>query len=706
MRIGIVGFGNFGQFLARSFVKDGSNTVYATSRRDYTAAARNIGVRFYDTIESMIHAARRDMNNGQGQDQYDSKDADASGLDCLILAPSILAFDSVVQAIVNSSVVKYLHDLLVVDVLSVKLHAKNTLLRYLPKTADILCTHPMFGPESGKHGWNGLPFVYEIIRVTPPTQWRMMEFLALFESRGCRMEPMTCEAHDEVAAGTQFITHFVGRVLSRLSLKQTNINTKGYDSLLQLVDNTCKDSFDLFLALYKHNERSTEQLLRFSKAFHGLARELKAAASSSKDLSSSSSLLRFNRLIEDMPASETVRLHALTQDMVAAGEVVTALNVGEPDFPPPEEVLKAANVALITGHTRYVSVQGDLDLREAICASMERRKGLIYSKQEILVANGGKQAIYEAIQVLCEEGDEVLVPTPYWVSHSEIPRLAGAVVVSIPTLLEDNFCLQPDDLRSHLSAATRVLILCNPGNPTGSVYSRTNLEALAEVLREPEYAHVWILADEIYEMIVYDGLESVSFATLEGMRNRTVTVNGFSKAYSMTGFRVGWLAAPSPLVRLATKLQGQITSCAGSISQRAALAALSVPQNILDGYVTTTQEKRDYCYSRLTQEMKLMCTLPQGAFYLFPCIKKYFGCVVYIPNLSDTTQSDDVPQDRVLCSTSFCELLLKYTKLSLVPGSAFGANHYIRISYATSMKELRAGMDKLQYFLNSLKTNT
>ena len=674
MCIGIIGFGNFGQFLARTLVRNPANRVYATSRTDYASVAKGMGVQFFNTFLEMVHAA---------QDDDRSKDSQQNGLglDCLILAPSILSFELVLKDISQHR--EQLSTLLVVDVLSVKVHAKRTMLQYLPPSADILCTHPMFGPESGKTGWQNLPFVYDIVRVSPLTRNRLHSFLSLFEEEGCRMVPMTCEEHDELAAESQFITHFVGRVLSRLSLKSTPINTKGYQSLLELVDNTCKDSFDLFLALYKHNARSTEQLSRFSKTVEALSEELHHSANHRLALN------LLNPLIHNMSASETVRLHALTQQMIAERVPVVALNVGEPDFAPPANVVSATSTALLNGHTHYVSVQGDLELRTAVCDYLSEYKRLTYRPENVLICNGGKQAIFQAIQVICREGDEVIVPVPYWNSHVEIPKLARATPILVQTFIEHDFCLDPQILQNHITKSTRMIILCNPANPTGTVYTRERLEAIAAVLKLVNNEHIWVLSDEIYERLVYDDAEAVPFATLDGMKERTITINGVSKAYAMTGFRIGWMVGPKNVIQAATKLQGQITSCAGSLAQRAAISALKTPNSVIQTFITITKEKRDVCLAKL-RAMGIPCVKPLGAFYLFPSIAKY---------LNRITPSGV----KIDSAAKFCEALLSEKGVSVVPGSAFGAPEHIRISYATSLTELQRGLSLLEEFLTSIK---
>jgi len=333
------------------------------------------------------------------------------------------------------------------------------------------------------------------------------------------------------------------------------------------------------------------------------------------------------------------------------------------------------------GHTKYTVVQGDVTLRRAICDDLRLRKGVDYKPEQIVVSCGGKQAIYQALMAVCEEDDEVLVPTPCWVSYHDIARLCRATPIPIATSAAEGYVLQPGPLAAALEASgpkCKVVVLCNPCNPTGAVMPPATLAALAEVLQRPEFAHVYVLADEIYERIVFD-VKHVCFASLPGMRRRTLLINGFSKGYAMTGLRLGYLAcAHDGVAAAAVKLQGQITSCASSVVQRAALAALKAGDSVeawSAARVGELRQKRDCVLSRLRAMPGVRCdATPEGAFYVLPSLAELFGR----------------PGARVTTSEDFCAVLLREHKVALVPGEAFHAPGTVRLSYACTMEDLEA----------------
>jgi len=339
--------------------------------------------------------------------------------------------------------------------------------------------------------------------------------------------------------------------------------------------------------------------------------------------------------------------------------------------------------AVANKDTRYTAVTGTAALREAIADDLRARKGLEYDPQtEIVVGNGAKQCVYQGVLATCGPGDSVIVPAPYWPSYPEMVALTGAEPVILETKEDDGYLITPEALRVVLKANgnARLLILCNPSNPTGGVHTEARLRELASVLGD--FPKVAILADEIYERLVYNDNPAdghVSFAAMPNMFHRTMTVNGFSKAYAMTGMRLGYLAAPARLAKATTVIQSQLTSCAGSISQAAGVAALrDVPETEMEANVQVMREKRDYVIGRLAKMdgVKLVVP-PTGAFYVLPDVSSYY-------------EGDDV---------ALCLDLLKSQRLALVPGSSFGAPGTVRISYATSTEELELAMNKLEDFL-------
>mmetsp|Transcript_3781 Transcript_3781/g.11596 ORF Transcript_3781/g.11596 Transcript_3781/m.11596 type:complete len:482 (-) Transcript_3781:111-1556(-) len=407
----------------------------------------------------------------------------------------------------------------------------------------------------------------------------------------------------------------------------------------------------------------------------------------------------FSALARSLSPSKTIEVHGLTQRMLAAGEEVISLSVGEPDFAPFPEIVRATAAAAREGETRYTEVAGSGALREAISRDLSRRKQTSYAASEIVVTNGAKQAVYQAILALCGPGDEVIVPAPYWVSYPEIVKLSGATAVVAETRLEDGYKLTAASLRKALTARTKALVLCNPCNPTGACLDEAELRALHAELRGTD---VWVVADEIYERLHYDpDRPHVSFAALDADAfARTAVVNGFSKAFAMTGFRLGYLAAPRPLAAMAAKLQGQLTSCASSLSQAAGIAALDrVPDAALRPLVDEFKARRDFVLTRL-REMgpRVACPPdPDGAFYVLPDVA---ACFRLAPPLEDDdaggSSSDGLPLGD---SSAFCAALLRHRKLALVPGDAFGAPRAVRISYATDRATLASAMDALEAFV-------
>lgn len=391
-----------------------------------------------------------------------------------------------------------------------------------------------------------------------------------------------------------------------------------------------------------------------------------------------------NPLLSQIKPSKTVEVFSLVKQMEAEGETVTSLCVGEPDFAPPQCVLDAATDAMKGGQTRYTAVTGTLDLRKAIAEDLKSRKGVEYNPvTEVVVGNGAKQCVYQGLLAACGAGDEVIVPAPYWPSYPEMALLVGASPVILETNVDDGYLLNPDALEKCLEEhpKAKVLMLCNPSNPTGGVHSTELLTQIAKVLEK--YPNVVILADEIYERLVYtDDGQCTSFASLPGMFERTITINGFSKSHAMTGFRLGYLAAPERFAKATSVLQGQITSCASSVSQAAGVSALKeVDESWLENNVEIMKEKRDYVLQELAKMDGVSVSVPpNGAFYVLPDVSKYYD-------------GDD---------TQLCLDLLKEKKLALVPGESFGAPGTVRISYATSMEELQTAMTKLREFLESL----
>ena len=395
--------------------------------------------------------------------------------------------------------------------------------------------------------------------------------------------------------------------------------------------------------------------------------------------------LAISRVVQALEPSATLAMAAKARELKAAGRVVCDLSVGEPDFITPEHIRRAATEAMNAGHTHYTPPSGIPELRAAVAKQYAARHGIEYAPTQVIVSNGAKHTLHNAFTVLLNPGDEVIIPAPYWVSYSELVKLTGATPVIVPTREENQFKLTPAELRAAITPRSKMLLLCSPSNPTGGMYARAELEALADIVLEKNLV---ALADEIYERLVYGQHKFVSFATLRpGLAERTITVNGVSKAYAMTGWRIGWALAPANVAKAMDSLQSQETSNPSSVSQYAALAALNGPQECVDEMLVAFAERREYVERRIAALPNVRAAEMAGAFYAFLNIKahlgrKYGGAVV-------NTSSD------------WCLELLAQQGVATVMGSAFGCEGHARLSFATDLKTLAASFDGIEAFLKT-----
>ena len=373
-------------------------------------------------------------------------------------------------------------------------------------------------------------------------------------------------------------------------------------------------------------------------------------------------------------------------EMKAQGIDVINMSVGEPDFNTPDHIKAAAKKAIDENYSRYSPVPGYMDLREAIVAKLKKENGLDYSVNEVLVSNGAKQSVCNTVMALVNDGDEVIIPSPYWVSYPQMVKLAGGVPVIVNAGFEQNFKMTPAQLEAAITPKTRMIILCSPSNPTGSVYSKKELEALAEVVKKHD--DLFVLADEIYEHINYIGKHN-SMASVPGMKDRTIVVNGVSKAYAMTGWRIGYIAAPEWIVKGCNKLQGQYTSGPCSVSQKAAVEAYTASQACVEEMRKAFERRRDLIVSLAKDIPGLEVNVPEGAFYLFPKCSSFFG------------KSDGV--HKVNNSTDLAMYLLEVGHVATVGGDAFGDPDCFRMSYATSDENIREAMRRIKEALSKLK---
>ena len=390
---------------------------------------------------------------------------------------------------------------------------------------------------------------------------------------------------------------------------------------------------------------------------------------------------RLNRLAP----SATLAMSQKSAEMKAQGIDVINLSVGEPDFNTPQHIKEAAKQAIDDNYSRYSPVPGYADLRKAIVSKLKNENGLDYSIDEILVSNGAKQSVCNTVMALCNDGDEVIIPAPYWVSYPQMALLAGARPVFVDTGFAQNFKMTAEQLEQAITPRTRMLILCSPSNPTGSVYTKDELQALTEVILKHD--DLYVLADEIYEHINYVGHHE-SIAQFDGMKSRTIIVNGVSKAYAMTGWRIGYIAAPQWIVKGCNKLQGQYTSGPCSVSQKAAEEAYIASQECVEEMRMAFQRRRDLIVSLAREIPGLEVNVPQGAFYLFPKCDSYYG------------KTDG--ECTINNSTDLAMYLLEKAHVATVGGDAFGDPQCFRMSYATSDDNIREAMSRMKAALAAL----
>ena len=385
------------------------------------------------------------------------------------------------------------------------------------------------------------------------------------------------------------------------------------------------------------------------------------------------------RRVLSMQESQTMRISNLAATMKAEGKDIVSLSAGEPDFPTPDNVNQAAIAAINAGFTRYTTNSGIPELKQAILAKFRRDNDLEFQTNQIIVSNGGKQTLANTFLALCQEGDEVIVPAPYWVSFPEMVRLASATPVIVHTTLENEYKMTPAQLEAAITPKTKVLVLNSPSNPTGSVYSEDEVRALVKVI---EGRGIFVVSDEMYDMIVYGDVRPFSPARIPAIKDWVIISNGVSKTYAMTGWRIGYLAGPKWLIDACDKIQSQTTSNPNAIAQKAAVAALTGDQGIVEERRAEFEKRRDYMYQALNSIPGFKTALPKGAFYIFPDVSGVFG----------QTFNGVVMKD----SADVAEYLLKVHHVATVPGDAFGAPENLRLSYAASISSLEEAINRIR----------
>jgi len=383
--------------------------------------------------------------------------------------------------------------------------------------------------------------------------------------------------------------------------------------------------------------------------------------------------------IKSLPVSATLAMAAKARELKGQGKDIISLSLGEPDFNTPDYIKEAAIQAVNDNYNSYSPVDGYGDLKEAICLKFKRDNGLEYKPSQVVVSTGAKQSIANVAQVLLNPGDEVLLPAPYWVSYSAISILSEATFKEIPSSIENDFKITPQQLEEAISPKTKMIFFNSPNNPSGTVYSEEEYRALAEVLEK--YPNIYILSDEIYEHINY-GEKMFSFAAIESMYDRTITVNGVAKAFAMTGWRIGYLGAPEWIAKACTKMQGQITSGANCIAQRATITALTEPVSRIQFMVDEFKNRRDMVLGLLRDIEGFDVNIPGGAFYVFPNISSFFG--------------KEIKGHKIENASDFSLFILEEANVATVTGEAFGAPNCIRMSYAASEDQLREAINRIK----------
>ncbi|MCM4168617.1 Aspartate/prephenate aminotransferase [Arenibacter antarcticus] len=386
--------------------------------------------------------------------------------------------------------------------------------------------------------------------------------------------------------------------------------------------------------------------------------------------------------INSMSTSATLAMAAKARELKSEGKDIIGLSLGEPDFNIPEFIKEAAKEAIDQNYSSYSPVDGYVDLKQAVANKFKRDNGLTYALNQIVVSTGAKQSLANIAMVMLNHGDEVILPAPYWVSYSDIVKLAEGVPVEVPTSIDTDFKMTPEQLEKAITPKTKMMWFSSPCNPSGSVYSKEELEGLAEVLRK--HPNIFVVSDEIYEHINFRGTH-VSIANIEGMYDRTVTVNGVSKAFAMTGWRIGYIGGPEWIAKACNKFQGQITSGANSIAQRATIAALNAPVSSIKFMIDEFHKRRDLVLELLGEIKGFNLNIPEGAFYVFPDISSFFG-----KTLNGT---------KINTASDFSLYLLEKANVATVTGEAFGNDNCIRISYAASEKELREAIARIKAVL-------
>jgi aspartate aminotransferase len=395
----------------------------------------------------------------------------------------------------------------------------------------------------------------------------------------------------------------------------------------------------------------------------------------------------FAKRVQNMTPSATIEITSKIAELKKQGVEILSFNIGEPDFDTPENIRDKGKEALDLGHTRYTPAGGTIDLREEIAKKLLKENNLEYTYQEIIVSSGAKQALMNALLTLCEEGDEVIIPSPYWVSYIEMVKLTGAKPVLVDMEESDNFNLNIEKIKESITDKTKCIMINTPNNPTGAIYTETQLREIGNLCVEND---IFILSDEIYEKLIYDGEKHVSIGTLsKEIKDKTILINGVSKSFAMTGWRIGYAAGPKDIIKAMTNLQGHMTTGPNAPAQHASLEAFRNSNNSVEKMVVEFDRRRKYLVDRLNNIQGITCNLPKGAFYAMPNVSSFYG--------------KSWENYKIKNSMDLTNFLLEEAKVAVAPGEAFGIDDNIRIAYSNSMDNIVKGMDALEKALKKLK---
>tara|TARA_B110000263_G_C15304558_1_gene509669 strand:- start:1551 stop:3326 length:1776 start_codon:yes stop_codon:yes gene_type:complete len=590
----------------------------------------------------------------------------------------MISFEDVVIKLSQYSLL--LKNKLIIDCCSVKTFAKNILLKYLPNNCDILCTHPNFGPDSCSvniYNWENLKFIYDKVRINNPLVCNI--FINFFENKGCICIDMPSDIHDMYSSQSQFITHLIGRVLGDYGIKSTPINTIGYDNLLKIVNHTTNDSFELFKGLYNFNKNSNDNL-----------EKLKISLDNIINLLTNNNNNIFNKNLNNIQISATNKI-ALNTNI---NKDLINLSIGTPDYPPPL-FLKTHAIDYINNiKNSYTNIDGLFDLRFFIADYYRNDKFVDCSENNIIITLGAKFAIYQILTMFLNKHDEVIVISPYWCSYIQMIELLGGKIKILKTIQKNNYEIDYLSLQKLISNNTKALIINNPTNPTGKLFNKSELLQFSDFMNLNINKHIYIISDEIYDKIVFK--EHFCLSYFNNIKKRVLIVNGFSKGYSMTGYRIGYILADNVFIEKLKIIQSNTISCVSHISQILAKKIMEThfyEKDIINNYINNNINYLLLNLKYITNifdKNNIHYYLPSGTFYIWINIENFYN-----------SDSGD-PTNYIYNADDFCEFILKKHNILVISGKSFGDSNYIRMVFSIDFKKI---VKVMKIFENIVKKN-